>query len=225
MFHYLRKLVRQHGGGEASDHQLLDRFLQSRDEAAFEVLVWRHGPMVHAVCQRMLHHAQDAEDALQATFLTLVRKASSIHKRQALGSWLHKVAFRIALRVRTQAARRSPSETGVEELAIAPPTGDSEWAELRPILDEAIQRLPEKYRAPVVLCYLQGQTNQEAARLLDCPLGTVCTRLNRARERLRRYLTRRNVTLSAVPRPPCSRGRPSVQRCRCRWRWPASGPP
>jgi RNA polymerase sigma factor (sigma-70 family) len=197
MFHYLRRLVRQQAGGEASDLQLLDRFLQSKDEAAFEVLVWRHGPMIHSLCLRMLHHAQDAEDVLQATFLTLVRKARSIHKRQWLGSWLHKVAFRIALRVRSQAARRPHSSETVEDVATVASDTDGEWAELRPILDEAIQRLPEKYRVPVVLCYLQGQTNQEAARQLGCPLGTVCTRLNRARERLRRYLTRRDMTLSA----------------------------
>jgi RNA polymerase sigma factor (sigma-70 family) len=101
MFQYLRKLVRQQAGGEATDQELLGRFVQNQDEAAFEVLVWRHGPMVLAVCRRMLRHAQDAEDALQATFLTLVRKAGSIRKRQALGSWLHKVAFRIALRAHT----------------------------------------------------------------------------------------------------------------------------
>jgi RNA polymerase sigma factor (sigma-70 family) len=195
----LLRLLRRHTGepvGAAlSDGQLLDRFVRQRDEAAFEALFWRHGPMVLGLCRRLLP-AADAEDAFQATFLVLVRKASSIGRRDALGAWLYRVAYRVALRA------RATTRHGVALPDEGPPApGDEEavaWRDLRPLLDEAIGTLPEKYRAPIVLCYLEGKTNEEAARELGCPKGTVAVRLMRARERLRRHLSRRRLALPAV---------------------------
>ena len=194
---HLRQLIRRQGAGEVADSQLLERFVRQRDEAAFEVLVWRHGPAVLGLARRLLHDAHDAEDVLQATFLTLVRKAGSIGKRASLGSWLYKVAFRIALRARARASRANSCPALVEDLPAAEQPDAAAWRELRPILDEAIQRLPEKYRTPIVLCYLQGKTNREAAEQLGCPIATVCTRLARAREMLRRRLARHGAAASA----------------------------
>jgi RNA polymerase sigma factor (sigma-70 family) len=198
-FSTLLRLLRRHAGeavgGALSDGQLVERFVRQRDEAAFEALFWRHGPMVLAVCRRLLGPA-DAEDAFQATFLILVRKAASIGRREAVGAWLYRVAYRVALRAR--AAARPVVELPAE----GPPAADDEesvaWRDVRPLLDEAIDSLPAKYRAPVVLCYLQGKTNEEAARELGCPKGTVAVRLMRARERLRRRLGRRGLLLSAA---------------------------
>ena len=195
----LLRLLRRHAGeavGDAlSDGQLLERFVGQRDQAAFEALFWRHGPMVLGVCRRLLGSA-DAEDAFQATFLVLVRKAASIGRREAVGAWLYRVAQRVALRARSTA--RPVAELPEE----GPATDDDEeavsWRDLRPMLDEAIASLPEKYRAPVVLCYLEGRTNEEAARELGCPKGTVAVRLMRARERLRRRLERCRLILPAA---------------------------
>jgi RNA polymerase sigma factor (sigma-70 family) len=195
----LLRLLRRHAGeavGDAlSDGQLLERFVGQRDQAAFEALFWRHGPMVLGVCRRLLGSA-DAEDAFQATFLVLVRKAASIGRREAVGAWLYRVAQRVALRARSTA--RPVAELPEE----GPATDDDEeavsWRDLRPMLDEAIASLPEKYRAPVILCYLEGRTNEEAARELGCPKGTVAVRLMRARERLRRRLERCRLILPAA---------------------------
>jgi RNA polymerase sigma factor (sigma-70 family) len=193
----LRLLRRQAGdvvGGALSDGQLLERFVGQHDQAAFEALFWRHGPMVLAVCRRLLGPA-DAEDAFQATFLVLVRKAASIGRRDAVGAWLYRVAYRVALRARATA------RPAVELPPEGPPAPDEEaaaWRDLRPLLDAAIAGLPEKYRAPVVLCYLEGRTNEEAARELGCPKGTVAVRLMRARERLRRRLERCRLILPAA---------------------------
>jgi RNA polymerase sigma factor (sigma-70 family) len=191
----LRRRAGEQVGGGLSDAALLDRFVRQRDEAAFEALFWRHGPMVLAVCRRMLPPA-DAEDAFQATFLILVRKAASIGRREAVGAWLYRVAYRVALRAR--AAARPVAELPPEGPAAASDEEAAAWRDLRPLLDEAIDSLPEKYRAPVVLCYLEGKTNQEAARELGCPKGTVAIRLKRARERLRRRLGRRGLLLPAA---------------------------
>jgi RNA polymerase sigma factor (sigma-70 family) len=194
---HLRRVVGPGTDAGLTDAQLLERFLNDRDEAAFEVLVWRHGPMVLGVCRRVLRGEQDTEDAFQATFLALLRKAGSISKRQSVGSWLHQVAYRVALAARAGMARRAARETaGVENLAACsapePPGGD-----LRRVLDEEVGRLPEKYRTPFVLCHLEGRTNREAAEQLGCPVGTLAARLSRARHRLRVRLARRGVTLSA----------------------------
>src|SRR5579883_683658 len=189
---YLRRLV---GGAapDCCDADLLERFATQRDETAFESLLCRHGPLVWSVCRRVLDEEHTAEDAFQATFLVLVRKARSVRKQASIRSWLHGVALRVALRARQQEQLRHRRE--LETPSRGP--GEATWHDVRPILDEEIQRLPEKYRLPVILCYLEGHTNDEAARLLNCPRGTIATRLARARERLRSRLLRRGVTLSA----------------------------
>ncbi len=175
----------------ASDASLLERFVASRDEAAFEVLLWRHGPMVLGVCRRMLRCAQDAEDAFQAAFLLLARKAASIRRREAVAGWLYRTACRVALRAR-EAARRHPAAMPLSAEPTAPDAEpDLVWRDLRPVLDEEVRRLPDKYRLPIILCYFRGRTHAEAARELGCPRGTVGVRLQRARELLRGRLTRR----------------------------------
>jgi len=191
----LRRLFDRPGYPTPTDAEVLARFVAERDEAAFELLVWRHGPTVLSLCRRMLRREQDAEDAFQAAFLTLARRASCIGRRQSVGSWLFKVAFRVALRARERAARRSvvPLAEQPEPAGPAPAGPD---AEVRSFLDEEVSRLPEKYRAAVVLCYLQGKTNTEAARELGCPRGTIDSRLAWARQRLRQRLARRGVSLS-----------------------------
>jgi RNA polymerase sigma factor (sigma-70 family) len=195
--HYLRRLLSSPQASRLGDAQLLERFVRQRDEAAFEVLMWRHGPKVLGVCRRILHHEQDAEDAFQATFLILVRKASSIGKRQSLGSWLYRVAYHVALRARRTAAKRTKRQIKAPDVPAAESVPEVVWRDLRPVLDEEVNQLPEKYRAPFVLCYLDGMTNEEAARELGCPRGTILSRLAWARQRLQRRLARRGVTLSA----------------------------
>ncbi len=193
----LRSVILRHSDGGLSDGQLLDRFIHQRDETAFEVLVWRYGPMVLSVAWRVLHDLDDAEDILQAVFLSLVRQARSIRRREAISGWLYQVAYRLALRARQQKKKRSLGQVAIEEVA-APATSsrDPGQEEVR-LLDEELQRLPEKYRIPLVLSYLQGMTNEEIAVRMTCPIGTVFTRLARGREMLRKRLIRRGVTLSA----------------------------
>jgi len=181
-----------------SDAQLLERFAARRDEGAFTALLKRHGPMVFGVCRRVLRHEQDAEDAFQATFLVLARRAGSRRWRVSVGAWLFAVAQRVALKARTLAARRRARHTEMVDEVAAEPAGESPWHELRPILDEELNRLPEKYRAPLVLCYLEGKTNDEAARQLGRPVGTVWYQLSRGREMLKGRLSRRGVGLSVV---------------------------
>jgi RNA polymerase sigma factor (sigma-70 family) len=181
----------------ASDGELLLRFLGRRDEAAFTALVRRHGPMVLTACRRVLRDPNDAEDAFQATFLVLVRKAASIRRPELLGNWLYGVAYRTALRARTDGASRRAREQPLVDVPGANPAPALEWTDLRPVLDEEINRLPARYRVAFVLCHLEGKTNEEAARLLGCPKGTVLSRLAWARARLRAWLTRRGLTLAA----------------------------
>jgi RNA polymerase sigma factor (sigma-70 family) len=181
-----------------SDGQLLQRFAARTDQAAFATLVQRHGPLVLGVCRRVLQHDQDTEDAFQATFVVLARKAGSISKHESLASWLYKVAYRIALRARSDKARRHTHEQLTPPRPTDPALGNVVQRELQQILDEEVQRLPEKYRAPILLCYLQGQTNEEAAAVLRCPTGTVKIRLLRGREILRKRLVRRGLALSVV---------------------------
>jgi RNA polymerase sigma factor (sigma-70 family) len=195
---HLRRTLGAEAARGVTDAQLLERFVTQRDESAFELLVWRHERLVLGVCRRVLHNAHDAEDAFQATFLVLVRKAGSIGKRQSLASWLYKVAYRTAL---TQRARRARGPQPTAELpAVAVPDEASEEAaqrEVYRVLDQEVSRLPEKYRVPVVLCYLEGKAYAEAAREIGCPKGTVSIRLTRARALLRHRLARRGVTLPA----------------------------
>jgi RNA polymerase sigma factor (sigma-70 family) len=191
----LRALAGRAAPEDRTDGQLLECFVGRRDEAAFTALVRRHGPMVLGVCRRVLHNAHDAEDAFQATFLVLVRQAASIRKLDSLGSWLHGVAFRTALRARSDAARRRVRERGAP-MAAEEPSDVLAWRELRAVLDEEVNRLPEQYRAPFVLCHLEGHTNAQAARRLGFPLGSLSKRLARARHLLRLRLSRRGVTLA-----------------------------
>ncbi len=176
------------------DAALLERWISHRDEAAFELLIRRHGAMVLGVCRRVLHHPQDVEDAFQATFLLLLRKVAGIRQRNTLGAWLHKVALRVALRAR--ATRSRLPERVVEDVEAPQEKDDLLWRDLRPVLDEEINHLPDRYRLPFVLCNLEGKTNQEAADALGCPVGTILSRLHWARGRLRNRLQRRGVTVS-----------------------------
>jgi RNA polymerase sigma factor (sigma-70 family) len=188
---------------DVTDGKLLERFTTGRDEAAFAALLRRHGPMVLGVGNRVLGQVQDAEDVLQATFLLLARKAGSIRRGEALGGWLHAVAFRLAVKVRGQREMRRQRETRAAarrppEADAARPAGfEAAWRELQGVLDEELGQLPERYRVPLVLCYLEGKTQEEVQRQLGCPLGTVRSRLARARQLLRGRLTRRRLTLSA----------------------------
>src|SRR5262245_2021556 len=178
-----------------SEWQLLSRYLNDRDEVAFEALVARHGPMVLGVCRRLLTDPNDVDDAFQATFLVLVRRANSLGERDAIGHWLYGVAYRVALRARSEAARRRWREPNVAAAPLAPETDPSHW-ELGSVLDEELSRLPAKYRAPIVLCYIEGLSHEEAANQLQWPLGTVKGRLVRARELLKSRLVRRGLALS-----------------------------
>ncbi|HEV3167314.1 MAG TPA: sigma-70 family RNA polymerase sigma factor [Isosphaeraceae bacterium] len=196
---HLRTLFGEGTATGLTDGQLLERFLAHRDEAAeaaFAALVERHGPMVMRLCRQVLGDPHDAQDAFQATFLVLARRARAIRKRDSVGSWLFAVAGRMAARARTAALRQHALEQRGAVMAVRPctDTGSPElWAELH----EEVGRLPEKYRAPIVLCYLEGQTHEEAAHQLRWPVGTVKVRLMRAREKLRARLTRRGLTLLA----------------------------
>lgn len=184
--------------GERADEELLERFVTRHEEVAFAALVQRHGPMVLGVCRHLLVNTHDVEDAFQATFLVLVSKAAAIRSRTLLAGWLYRVAYRVAMRARIHTARRHHREVqGVETMAAESDTAEID-PQLRPILHEELNRLSDKYRAPLVLCYLQGKTHEEAAKQLACPIGTIKGRLARAREQLRPRLARRGVTLSAV---------------------------
>jgi RNA polymerase sigma factor (sigma-70 family) len=184
----LRRTVRPQAPDGATDAQLLERFVQERDEGAFELLVWRHGAMVLNVCRRVLRREQDAEDAFQAAFLALACKAGTIGRRASVGSWLYKVAYRIALRARTRAsARPLPAELLADTSAGGPVAELLRW-ELRSVIDEEVQRLSEKYRTAFVMCHLEGQSLEAAARTLGRPAATVGTWLARARQTLRRRL-------------------------------------
>jgi RNA polymerase sigma factor (sigma-70 family) len=181
-----------------SEWQLLERYLEQRDELAFEALVSRHGPMVLGVCRRMLgNYASDVDDAFQATFLVLVRRARQLGPRDAIGPWLYGVASRVALRARSQAARHRRYEPIALEFPVVAPSDPRVDAELVEVLDQELSQLPSRYRAPLVLCYLEGRTHEEAARDLGWPVGTVKGRLARARELLRSRLTRRGLAPTA----------------------------
>jgi RNA polymerase sigma factor (sigma-70 family) len=194
---YLRRLSGTADVGDLTDGQLLERFVREGDATAFETLMHRHGPLVLSVCRSVLRHEQDAEDAFQATFLVLVRRASAIGKRESVSSWLYGVAFRIAVRAKAATVRRKNHEQpGVEMIAAESPAGVHPHEMALP-LHEEVNRLPEKYRSPIVLCYLQGKTREEAAQELGWTPGTVKGRLERGRDLLRSRLTRRGLSFSS----------------------------
>jgi RNA polymerase sigma factor (sigma-70 family) len=195
---HLRKLVASPGLDALTDGQLLERFVAAQEEAAFAALVRRHGPLVLGVCRRLLRGRADAEDAFQATFIVLFRRARSLDRRGSLAGWLYTVAYHVALRARAAAVRRRLQERRVAEMPQTECHAEAVWRDLQPVLDDELNRLPEKYRAPVLLCYVEGKTNEEAGRLLRLPVGTVKSRLARARETLRRRLTSRGITLTGA---------------------------
>jgi RNA polymerase sigma factor (sigma-70 family) len=193
----LRRTTLLREASSLSDGDLLKWFLTQREEAAFEILVRRHGPMVLGVCRRILRHSHGAEDAFQATFLVLMRKAGSITRPEVLGAWLYGVAYRIAVRAKAMTARRRTRERQAGQRAEPSRTAEELWPDLEPVLDREVNRLPSKYRIPLVLCELEGQSRKDAARHLGLPEGTLSSRLARARELLRRRMTAQGLALSS----------------------------
>jgi RNA polymerase sigma factor (sigma-70 family) len=191
----IRRLTASETDLQAPDRELLERFIARHDEAAFAALVRRHGAMVLGVCRRVLKDAHEAEDTFQATFLVLAQKADSVRRRESLASWLYAVAYHLAVRARANAARRASLPAKAPERRVADPLAEISGRELLQILDEEVRRLPENLRAPVLLCYLEAHTQDEAARQLGWTEGTLRGRLERGRERLRRRLARRGFTL------------------------------
>jgi RNA polymerase sigma factor (sigma-70 family) len=198
VLHHLRSLRDGQALAEVSDGQLLEWFARGGEEAAFASLVRRHGPMVWGVARRVLPQAHDAEDVFQATFLLLARKAPTIRKADSVGSWLHGVAHRLALKARLQQARRQSREKRAADMRQTRPGGETSLSEVQSALDTALGELPEKYRAALVSCYLEGQTQEEAARRLGCPLATVRTRVARGRKLLRDRLAKHGLALSTA---------------------------
>ncbi len=193
----LRRSMLGHDGARMSDGQLLGCFIDSRDDTAFAALVKRHGPMVWGVCRRLLDH-HDAEDAFQAAFLVLARKAASIRPREMLANWLYGTAHRTALQARRTTGRRRTHERQVPDMPEAAAKDQKLWDDMQPLLDEELARLPDKYRAVLILCELEGKTRKQVAEQLGCPEGTVAGWLARARTMLARRLTRRGLQVSAA---------------------------
>jgi RNA polymerase sigma factor (sigma-70 family) len=183
--------------GGLSDAQLLDRFVDQREEAVFEAIIQRHGPMAWRVCRRVLRDHHDAEDAFQATFLVLARKAASVIPREKLGNWLYGVAYQTAMKARTMSSRRRAREKQVPDMPESEGVREDHRGDLLPLLDQELSRLPEKYRIPIVLCDLGGKTHKQAAEQLGWPVGTVSGRVSRAKSMLAERLTRRGVMLAA----------------------------
>src|SRR5262249_28481347 len=181
-----------------SDRELLNRFLRDRDEAAVTALIERHGPMTLGICRRGLGCAPDAEDACQATFLVLGPKAPSVRKKESLANPLAGAAYHVATTLKRALARRRRREGAVARAPQQAATEDWSWREVQAVLDEELARLPERFRAPLVLCYLEGKTRDEAARQLRWTPGTLRGRLQRGRDLLRARLTRRGLALSAA---------------------------
>ncbi len=195
---HVRRIALLGDGAGMSDGQLLECYIRKRDEANFAALLRRHGPMVWGVCRRILGNHHDAEDAFQATFLVLVRKATTIVPRDMVGNWLYGVAHQTARKARAMNTRRNTRE---RPMATTPEPGASEpvgSTDLQALLDQELSRLPEKYRTVVVLCDLSGKSYKEAARQIGCPQGTLAARLARARAMLARRLARQGITVSAA---------------------------
>src|SRR5207248_1968751 len=183
---------------EASDRELLERYARRRDEAAFAALVDRHGPLVLGVCRRVLPQRHDAEHVFQAAFLVLARKAAGVRWRESVGGWLYQVAYRLARKARAVEHRRRARERLAANAPRPEPAAALTWDEARAVLDEELDRLPEKYRLPLLHCYLEGQTRDQASRRLGWSLRTLDRRLDQAKTLLRHRLTRRGVTLPAA---------------------------
>jgi RNA polymerase sigma factor (sigma-70 family) len=194
---HIHGLLAADPAGQAADGELLSRFATRHEETAFATLVQRHGPLVLGVCRRVLHDWHDAEDAFQATFLTLARNAASAGRVGSLAGWLHRVAYHAAVRTRARAARRRRCERKANLPAAPDPLAEVSGREFLAVLDEELQRLPERYRAPLVLCYLEGRPREEAARHMGYSLGTLKRRLEEGRSRLGAQLARRGLALSA----------------------------
>ncbi len=191
---YLRRVLEEPLG----DADLLDRFINRHDETAFAALLKRHGPMVLGVCRRILGNPQDAEDAFQATFLVLARRASSVKPRETVGNWLYGVAFRTALQARAKIQRRCAHEKQVHEMSEPEERQPSCCHDLLSLLDRELNRLPDKYRLPVVLCDLEGRSRKEVARQLAIPEGTLSSRLATAHKKLAWRLTRYGLSVSGA---------------------------
>ncbi len=192
---HLRRAALLHEGSGPTDSQLLESFLSRREGAAFEALLRRHGPMVLRVCRRVLGNAHDAEDAFQATFLVLVRKAGSLRSRELLANWLYGVAYRTAMKARAMNAKQRAKEKQASETPRSEASADEE---LLARLDHELSRLPDKYRVPLVLCELEGRGRKEVARLLGLPEGTLSWRLAQAKKILARRLSRYSTVAVAA---------------------------
>jgi RNA polymerase sigma factor (sigma-70 family) len=192
----LRRAVLLRDGAALTDGQLLGDYIGGRDEAALAALVRRHGPMVWGVCRRILRDHHDAEDAFQATFLVLVRKAASIVPREMIVNWLYGVAHRTALKARATSAKKGTRERQVTEMLEPVATEPDLWIDLQPLLDQELSRLPDKYRVAVVLCDLEGKTRKEAARQIGVPEGTLAGRVTRGRVMLAKRLAQRGLAVS-----------------------------
>ncbi len=195
---YIRKVAAAEHAPDLPDRELLRRFVSRGDGAAFAALVRRHGPMVLRLCRRVLRHEQDAEDAFQAAFLVLSRQAASLCPRESLSGWLYAVAYRVAQKAKVAAARRRRYEACAAGRADADPLAEITVREAHAILDRELARLPDRFRAPVVLCYLEGLTRDEAAQRLGWAPGTLKSRLEQARQRLRLRLAARGLALSGL---------------------------
>jgi RNA polymerase sigma factor (sigma-70 family) len=195
---HIRHLATARKDQELPDRQLLERFAAHRDEAAFAALLGRHGPMVLGVCRSVLHDLHDAEDAFQAAFLLLAQKAESIHRREAVSGWLYRVAYHLAVRAKANAARRRVLEKRAVTMPSADPVFDMSLREVRAVLFDELEELPEQYRAPLVLCVMEEKSLNEAARVLGWTKWAVKGRLQRGRELLRGRLRRRGLELPAA---------------------------
>jgi RNA polymerase sigma-70 factor (ECF subfamily) len=185
------------GADTRSDHELLDEFLRDHESEAFSLLVARHGPMILGVCRRLLHNQADAEDAFQATFLTLLRKGHSIREKMALPNWLYRVAVRISLRQRGKGHKQAHAMPLPDVAVELNPADEVAWREAAEVLDRELHGLPESYRSPLLLCCIEGRSYEEAAAELGCPVGTLAVRLMRGREILRKRLVRRGLVMGA----------------------------
>jgi RNA polymerase sigma factor (sigma-70 family) len=198
LLQHLRRLTVSARTENASDGELVESFVANGDDDSFTALFRRHGPMVHGLCRRVLRNEQEADDAFQATFLVFARRARSLRCRDTLGSWLYGVAYRTALKARCSAARRRAHEAAARVRAPAEPLAAMTVSEAQEIVDRELAALPDKFRSPLVLCCLEGLARDEAARQLGWPVSVVKSRLEQARELLRRRLVRRGLTLPAA---------------------------